>query len=67
MPLVGIQRRAWTATTLPPAFSAADANSFDIVSNIEVAMFSKNPFPDFLNSENRIEDKNGKRIRHMAR
>jgi hypothetical protein len=46
MPLVGIQRRAWTATTLPPALSAADANSLDIVSNIELVMFSKNPFPE---------------------
>jgi hypothetical protein len=67
MPLVGIQRRAWTATTLSPAFSAADANSFDIVSNIELAIFSKNPFLDFLTSEDRIEDKNGRRIRRMAR
>src|ERR1700680_3287453 len=38
MPLVGIQRRAWTATTPPPAFSAADANSFEIVSKIELAI-----------------------------
>jgi hypothetical protein len=45
MPLVGIQRRAW-ATTLPPAFSAADANSFEIVSNIELGMFRKTSFPE---------------------
>jgi hypothetical protein len=54
MPLVGIQRRAWMATTLPPAFSAADANSLEIVSNIELAMFSKTPF---LNCEYRIQDR----------
>jgi hypothetical protein len=41
MPLVGIQRRAWTATTLPPAFSAAAENSFEIVSSIELAMSGK--------------------------
>src|SRR5712672_2524227 len=41
MPLVGIQRRAWTATTLLPTFSAADANSLEIVSNIELATSSK--------------------------
>jgi hypothetical protein len=35
MPLVGIQRRAWTATTLPPTFSAADANSLEIVSRAD--------------------------------
>src|ERR1700726_2481751 len=64
MPLVGIQRRAWTATTLLPTLSAADANSFEIASSIELAMSSKTPF---LNCENRIEDKNGRRIRQMAR
>src|SRR6266567_9033287 len=64
MPLVGIQRRAWTATTLLPTFSAADANSLEIVSIIELAMSSKTPF---LNCENRIEDKNLRRIRRMAR
>jgi hypothetical protein len=46
MPLVGIQRRAWTATTLPPTFSAAAANSLEIVSNIELLMSSKSPFPE---------------------
>jgi hypothetical protein len=45
MPLVGIQRRAWTATTLLPTFSAAAANSFEIVSIVELAMFNENPFP----------------------
>src|SRR6266853_5164759 len=64
MPLVGIQRRAWTATTLLPTFSAADANSLEIVSSIEFAMSSKTPF---LNCESRIEDGNGRRIPQMAR
>jgi hypothetical protein len=44
MPLVGIQRRAWTATTLPPTLSAAAANSFETVSKIELVMFGKAPF-----------------------
>jgi hypothetical protein len=47
MPLVGIQRRAWTATTLTPAVSAADANSFEIVSIIELAMSGKTPFLNY--------------------
>jgi hypothetical protein len=64
MPLVGIQRRAWTATTLPPALSAADANSFEIVSSIELAMFNETPFRSY---ENRIGVSNGTRIRQMAR
>jgi hypothetical protein len=51
MPLVGIQRRAWTATTLLPTFSAADANSLEIVASIELAMSCKTPF---LNCESRI-------------
>jgi len=64
MPLVGVQRRAWTATTLLPTFSAADANSLEIASSIELAMSSKTPF---LNYESRIEDSNGRRIRQTAR
>jgi hypothetical protein len=47
MPLVGIERRAWTATTLAPAFSAAAANSFEIVSKIELVMFGKTPFLNY--------------------
>jgi hypothetical protein len=64
MPLLGIQRRPWTATTLSPAFSAADANSLEIVSNTELAMSGKTPF---LDCENRIEDSHGTRIRQTAR
>jgi hypothetical protein len=47
MPLVGIQRRAWTATTLPPTLSAEAANSFEIVSEIELDMFGKTPFLNY--------------------
>jgi hypothetical protein len=64
MPLVGIQRRAWTATTLLPTLSATAANSFEIVSNIELVMFNETPFRNY---ENRIEARNGKRISQMAR
>src|SRR5579864_2551357 len=64
MPLVGIQGRAWTATTLLPTFSATDANLLEIVTSIELAMSSKTPF---WNCENRIEDSHGRRIRHLAR
>ncbi len=64
MPLVGIQRRAWTATTLLPTFSPADANSLEIASSIELAMSRKTPF---LNCESRIGDSDGRRIRQMAR
>src|SRR5260370_26158558 len=64
MPLVGMQSRAGTSITQLPTFYAADANSLEIVSSIELSMSSKTPF---WNCENRIEDNHGRRIRHMAR
>jgi hypothetical protein len=55
---------SFRSTTLLPTLSAADANSFEIVSSIELAMSSKTPF---LNCENRIDDTHEIRIRQTAR